>query len=125
MTKPLALVIEDNKKLADIFSIAVQRAGFKTEIIAEGRQALTRLAEIIPTLILLDLHLPHYSGEEILQHIKADERLGQVKIILTTADASRADFLENNVDLVLLKPIEPLQLMVLATRLRPYISEFD
>ena len=119
MTIPVAFIIEDDRKLANIFSIVVQQAGFEAEIIAEGQDALTRLADTIPSLIVLDLHLPKCSGEEILQQIKADERLAEVKIILATADALRAERLRAEVDLALLKPIDPLQLRSLATRLRP------
>jgi CheY-like chemotaxis protein len=117
MTGPLVLIIEDDENLATIFSMALQMADFETEIARSGRAALARLAEIIPDLILLDLHLPQVAGQEILRQIRADERLSGVKIILTTADALIGENLREEVDLVLLKPIGIAQLRDLAKRL--------
>lgn len=119
MNKPLALIIEDDQKLADIFSLSLQAAEFETEIAADGQTALSRLAEIIPAVVILDLHLPQVSGEKILKKIRADERLAQTRVMLATADAFMAEGLRADADLVLLKPISPTQLRDLAARLRP------
>jgi CheY-like chemotaxis protein len=125
MEKPLALIIEDDQKLADIFSLSLQAAEFLTEIVANGQIALTRLAEIVPAVVVLDLHLPHVSGEKILQQIRGDKRLAQTRIMLATADALMAEELRGEADLVLLKPISPTQLRDLAARLRPLDTMLD
>ena len=119
MTKPLALIIEDDKDLADIFTIALQSADFETETIEDGQKALERLAEVVPAVVVLDLNLPYVSGDEILRHIRADERLSETRVMLATANAPLADMLRQESDLVLLKPISPSQLRALAARLRP------
>ena len=118
MTQPLALIIEDDPKLADIFALSLETAGYQVEIIADGGAALTRLAEMAPDVVVLDLHLAHVSGEGILHYIRANIHLTKVHVILATADAAMADQLGEQVDLVLLKPISPFQLRDLATRLR-------
>ena len=117
--RPLALIIEDDPKLATIFAEALRQAGYKTEFILDGRRALERLAETIPAVVVLDIHLPYYSGTEILQQIRADSRLAQTRIMLATADALRADQLRAEADLVLLKPIGYRQLRDLAERYLP------
>lgn len=117
MTPPLALIIEDNERLADIFSITMGQVGFETEIINEGQSAIARLEGSVPSLIILDLHLPLCSGEEILTQIKAKNHFSAVKIILATADSLNSERLRNKVDAVLLKPINPIQLRTLATQL--------
>ena len=119
MTNPLALIIEDDPKLAKIFSIALESAKFQTEIIPDGEMALARLAEITPSIVVLDLHLPFVSGEEILHHIHADDRLVETRIMLATAAALMAEKLRKKTDLVLLKPISVNQLRSLAQRLHP------
>jgi CheY-like chemotaxis protein len=119
MSNPLALIIEDDENLADIFSLALRRAQFEVEIVQEGDKALTRLTEIIPAIVVLDLHLPHVSGETILHQLRADPRLAKTRVILATADAFLAGELREEADLVLLKPISPGQLRELASRLRP------
>ena len=116
---PLALIIEDEPDSAAIFSMALQQAGYQTEIALDGNQALKRLRVIIPTIVLLDLQLPQVSGKDILQQIRNDTRLARTKVILATADALRAQSLSESADLILLKPIGFQQLRDLATRLRP------
>jgi CheY-like chemotaxis protein len=124
MIKPLALIIEDDKRLAEIFSLALQKE-FEIEVIEEGHRALARLAELTPALVLLDLHLPNISGKKILRQIRSDERLNGTRIMLATADAVMAELLREEADLVLLKPISVHQLRELAMRLRPPDSLMD
>lgn len=116
-SRPCALIIEDDPQLGQIFTLALQ-GNFATELIPEGHDALVRLDELVPEVIVLDLHLPGVAGKDILAHIRGDERFNKSHIILATADARQAELLMDEVDLVLLKPVSPLQLRELATRLR-------
>ncbi|MFN8459922.1 MAG: response regulator [Anaerolineae bacterium] len=117
MTNPLILLIEDDPALGKIFSLALQGKGFTTEWVTDGAAALLRLAEITPNLVILDLHLPNVAGTSILAQIRADARLANTPVILTTADERLAQTLEEQANLVLLKPISPEQLSMLAARL--------
>ena len=120
MTKPLALIIEDEEMLATIFEQALVMAEYDTEVIRDGREAESRLqADPVPAVITLDLHLPHISGEDLLAQIRQDARFAQTKIIIATADARMGEYLDKKADLVLIKPIRFSQLRDLAARLRP------
>ena len=119
MTLPFALIIEDDPKLAIIFSESLKLAEFQTEIIRDGQAALERLAETVPDVVVLDLHLPFVSGRSILQRIRADGRLNETRVMVVTADAALADTLQSEADLALLKPVSVKQLRDLAVRLRP------
>ncbi len=113
-----ALVIEDDPEQQNIFRKAIEMAGFSVEVISRGTQALQRLDEVIPDLLLLNLHPPAVSAHEILRDIRADERLASVPVILATADPRLAETLSEESDLILLKPISFTQLRDLAARLR-------
>ena len=119
MTGRLALIVEDDQKLADIFAAALTSAGFETEIIYMGDEALTRLATLTPAIVVLDLHLPNVSGWQILRQIQADQRLAKTRVIVVTADALKAQDIRGVADLVLLKPISINQLRDMASRLSP------
>src|SRR5512143_2017490 len=106
MTKPFALIIEDDPVIGDILSISL-RNDFETELLRDGNEALTRIGEVVPALILLDLNLPSVSGKDIFAQISSDDRLKVTKVILCTADALQAEILHNQADLVLLKPVSP------------------
>lgn len=117
--KPLALVIEDDEDLVSLFADAMGAAGFEAEIIRNGYNALIRLDEIEPTVVVLDLHLPGVPGQDILQQIRGQRRLLNTQVVLATADPGLADSLATKADLVLIKPISFSQLRDLATRLMP------
>lgn len=119
MNKPLAFIVEDDPRLSDIFAETVRSAGYEVEIFPDGRQVLARLAETEPALIVLDLHLIHVDGEEVLAYIRKQQRLQNTAVMLATADDALAQNLEDQCDLVLLKPISVTQLRKLASRLRP------
>lgn len=73
--------------------------------------------EIAPYLILLDMHLPHVSGADLLDKIRADKRLKHTTVIITTADARMAEMYGNMADFVMVKPISFVQLRDLTARL--------
>ena len=117
----LALIIEDDEDLASIFAEALRGIGYEVELVADGRVAQERLkTRTPPFLILLDMHLPHVSGADLLTNIiKVDERLSKTMVIITTADARMGDTYGDQVDFVLIKPISFVQLRDLTSRLMP------
>ncbi|MFZ6028767.1 MAG: response regulator [Chloroflexota bacterium] len=117
-TNPQALVIEDDEKLSVIYTQALKIAGFDTQSIHDGQAAMEALQTARPVLIVLDLHLPHVSGDRILQSVREDENLCDTLVIVTTADPSMADTLQDQADFVFIKPVSFSQLRDLAIRLR-------
>jgi CheY-like chemotaxis protein len=73
----------------------------------------------VPFLILLDMHLPHVSGGELLTNMKQDERFDNTIMILTTADARMGEAYSDQADFVMIKPISFVQLRDLTSRLKP------
>ncbi len=118
MNKPIALVIEDDPMLSDVFCLTL-KANFDVHPILDGQLALQHLATNPADLIVLDMNLPGASGHEILNYIHSQDHLNGVKVILSTADALQADLFADRADLVLLKPVSPAQLRELSLRLIP------
>ncbi len=117
MDKPLALVVEDDPQLSQIFTITLSQA-FEVESIIDGALALTRLTEVVPHLVVLDINLPGANGAQILHFIRTEPRLKSTRVILATASARHADELQDKADIVLLKPVSISQLRDLADRLK-------
>jgi CheY-like chemotaxis protein len=117
----LALIIEDDEDLASIFAEALRGVGFDVEHIADGKAAQERLRNgAAPFLILLDMHIPHISGGDLLTNIiKKDERLAKTMVIITTADARMGETYGDMADFVMIKPISFVQLRDLTSRLKP------
>jgi CheY-like chemotaxis protein len=116
MTKPLALIIEDNEDQNLTFTTALEQSGYQAESIFDGDIALQRLKQVVPDMVILDLHLPNTNGSIILHQIRTDPRLTATRVILATADNAFASGMEFQTELVLLKPISFSQLKQLATR---------
>jgi len=116
----LALIIEDDEDLANIFAEAMRGVGYEVEHIADGKLAQERLKNgNIPFIILLDMHLPHVSGGDLLAEIKHNKNYSTTTLVITTADARMGDLYRDQADFVLVKPISFVQLRDLTSRLKP------
>ena len=118
MEKPFALIIEDDRDIAALFRHVLDIAGYHTKIEMHGKEAVKHLHSVRPDIVLLDLHLPGVSGVQILEQMRADERLKLVPVVVVTAYSRDADSLPVEPDLVLLKPVNLEQLSNLVQRLR-------
>jgi putative two-component system response regulator len=113
------MVIEDNADQNLVFTMALNKAGYATQSVNNGTDAQKLLNEVVPHIVVLDLHMPDIDGNILLAQIRSDKRLAKVNVILATADAAFADALEAQAELVLLKPVSFSQLSDLASRFNP------
>jgi diguanylate cyclase (GGDEF)-like protein len=118
MEKPFALIVEDDRDIAALFRHVLDIAGYRTEAVLDGREAVERLQSVLPDIVLLDLTLPGVPGAKILELMRASDRLKDVPVVVVTAHSHIADSLPVEPDLVLLKPVNLSQLSNLVQRLR-------
>jgi len=118
MDKPFALLIEDDRDVASLFRHVLGMAGYRSESVYDGLEAMKRLAETQPDVVLLDLQLPGLSGVDILKKMRADERMKTIPVVVITAYAYYAKSLPVEPDLFLLKPVDIHDLTSLIQRLR-------
>lgn len=88
---PLVLVVEDEAALAALLRYNLERAGYRVAEAADGPEALTRIAEDPPDLVLLDWMLPALSGLEVCRQIRRRPGGGQLPVIMLTARSEDAD----------------------------------
>ena len=118
MKHPLALIIEDDPDVADLYCHSLGLIGFRPELVGTPIDALSRSAGETPSLILLDLRLGNeFAGPGLLKSFRADDRLKQVPVIVISGYARRAEDLVDEADFILLKPVDVRQLMGLALRI--------
>lgn len=120
MSKPMAVVVEDDKDLALIFRKAMQISGFEAEAYYDAQSAIDRLQEIVPTLVILDMHLPgDMDGRSVLRYIRQQPQLKAVKVIVATADQDITyGEVNQSADIVLLKPVGFQKLQRIASQWR-------
>jgi PAS domain S-box-containing protein len=85
------LYIEDNlANLSLVETILLSRPQWRTMPALQGQIGVELAREHTPDLILLDLHLPDISGEEVLRRLRSEERTASIPIVVITADATRS-----------------------------------
>ena len=105
------LVVDDNEMNRDLLGRRLQRQGYRVTMAVDGRQALEIIAQEPFDLVLLDIMLPVMNGYQVLEHLKADQSLSHIPVIITTAlDESdgKAKCMELGAEDYLTKPFNPV-----------------
>ncbi|MBV9653279.1 MAG: phosphate regulon transcriptional regulator PhoB [Acetobacteraceae bacterium] len=89
--KPLVLVVEDEAALATMLRYNLEKQGFRVEEASDGQEALTRIAETRPDLVLLDWMLPAMSGIEVCRQIRRGPATRDLPVIMVTARTEDQD----------------------------------
>ncbi len=108
------LVVEDDRDIADLVGRALEKAGYTTEILSSGRDAVATIATRPPDLLVLDLMLPHVDGLEICRAVRSQEKTAAIPIIMLTArgdESERIVGLEIGADDYMGKPFSPNELV--------------
>ncbi len=85
------LVVEDNELNLKLFCELLRAHGYRAEPVRDGREAMARAREFGPDLIVMDIQMPHISGLELIEQMKADTELKPVPIMAVTAYAAKGD----------------------------------
>jgi CheY-like chemotaxis protein len=85
------LVVDDESDVRLVLNAMLTRDGYSVTEAADGREALDLLEDREFDLIFLDLMMPRLTGEEVLEFLKADERLARIPVIVLTAKSQLKD----------------------------------
>ncbi len=113
---PLILVVDDSITVRRVTQRFLQREGYRVVMAADGLQALERLQEERPALVLSDIEMPRMDGFDLARNIRADVRLSKLPIVMITsriAEKHREHAKELGVDHYLGKPYSEEELMSL------------
>src|SRR3954454_5527681 len=91
LAKPLVLVVEDEVPLLTLLRYNLEKQGFRVEEAADGQEALLRVAETRPDLVLLDWMLPQLSGLEVCRQLRRRPATRDLPIIMVTARVEQQD----------------------------------
>jgi len=85
------LIVEDNALNIKLFCDLLAAHGHQPEAVTDSRNALEKARSFEPDLVITDIQLPHVSGLELIQLIRADETIKDVPIMAVTAYATAGD----------------------------------
>ena len=106
---PLILVVDDVPDNVEILQMRLEAQGYEVATAADGIEALEKIGELKPDLVLLDVMMPKLDGIETVKRLKADVSLPFIPVILVTAKADASDVvggLEAGGDDYLTKPVD-------------------
>jgi two-component system phosphate regulon response regulator PhoB len=89
--KPMVLVVEDEASLATMLRYNLEKQGFRVEEAVDGQEAMTRISESPPDIVLLDWMLPVMSGIEVCRQIRRRPATRDLPVIMVTARTEDQD----------------------------------
>ena len=111
---PLVMVVDDSLTMRKVTGRVLERHNFEVTVARDGVEALERLEERVPDLMLLDIEMPRMDGYELATAMKADPRFKDVPIVMITSrtgDKHRQRAMELGVQRYMGKPYQELDLM--------------
>ena len=119
------LVVDDNEMNCEVLKDLLEQEGFSVQTAPHGQEALRIMRREHPDLLLLDMMMPYFSGEDVIKAMQADNLLQDIPVILITARASEDDRLFGlslGADDYLAKPIHHEELLF---RVRNILHRLD
>jgi len=111
---PLVMVVDDSVTMRKVTGRVLERHNFEVATAKDGVDALERMTDVVPDLMLLDIEMPRMDGYELATHMKADARLRGVPIVMITSrtgEKHRQRAFEIGVERYLGKPYQEPELM--------------
>ncbi|MEO0973098.1 MAG: response regulator, partial [Pseudomonadota bacterium] len=120
--KPLALVVDDSITVRRVTSRLLERNGVRVLTARDGIDAISVMEEHLPDVLLLDIEMPRMDGYELVAHMRKQERLAHLPIVMITSrvgEKHRAHGLALGVNDYLGKPYQEAQLL---SALEPFLQ---
>lgn len=115
------LVVDDDRVIQQLLEVNLELEGYEVvATAADGKEALEKIAELKPDLVILDIMMPKMDGLEVCRRLRADPDLAKIPVILLSARAQDMDIregLEIGASAYLTKPFDPVELLEVVGRL--------
>ena len=114
------LAVDDERSIVRLVQVNLERQGYNVVTAFDGKQALERIAEHRPDLVICDVMMPYMDGFEVLTAIRKDPATRELPVIMLTAKAMDNDVFtgyQRGADCYLTKPFSPLELISFVKRI--------
>jgi CheY-like chemotaxis protein len=118
------LLADDSVTAQNMGRKILAEAGYEVITVNNGAAAMKKISETKPDLVVLDVHMPGYSGLEVCQRLRETPKLARIPVLLTVGklEPFRADDARRvNADAYVIKPFEATELLAVLTRLEDKI----
>ena len=114
------LAVDDEKHIVRLVQVNLERQGYQVVTANDGKEALQKVADENPDLVVLDVMMPYMDGFEVLQNLRRNPSTRDIPVIMLTAKAQDADVFkgwQSGVDCYLTKPFNPMELLSFVKRI--------
>ncbi|WP_305791152.1 response regulator [Tabrizicola sp. TH137] len=80
------LAVDDSLTMRELLRSALSEAGYAVTLASDGREALVRLAETTPDLIVTDLNMPHLDGFGLIEAVRSGVQAARIPILVLTTE---------------------------------------
>ena len=114
------LAVDDEKHIVRLVQVNLERQGYEVITASDGKEALQKVEDERPDLVVLDVMMPYMDGFEVLQNLRRNPSTREIPVIMLTAKAQDADVFkgwQSGVDCYLTKPFNPMELIAFVKRI--------
>lgn len=114
------MAVDDDHVIRGLLEVNLEMEGHEVVTAVDGQDALDRVEEEAPDLILLDVMMPNVNGWQVAETLKSNPRTRNIPIVFLSARAMEADVRKGTdlgVQAYVTKPFDPIDLMELVNRL--------
>jgi DNA-binding response OmpR family regulator len=120
MPKPSVLIVDDDPAALRMIEYIFRRANYAVHLASNGPVALSKVNEVKPDLVILDVMMPEVSGLEVCERLRAQPATAHLPIIMLSAKDQvddKVDGFEAGADDYVSKPVDPQELLARAKAL--------
>lgn len=111
MSRQIVLVVDDEHKIREILSLYLTKEGFQVEEAADGVEAIRKIDQIKPNVIILDIMMPILDGIEVCRQVRKFSRVPIIMLSARSEDEDRIMGLELGADDYIAKPFNPREVI--------------
>lgn len=119
------LIIEDDNEIAEIEKAYLSKEGFDVSVYEDGRMIASKLDDVNPDLIILDLNLPFIDGVEVIKSIRMISNVPVIMVTARNTDIDELLGLERGADDYIRKPFNPNILVARVNKFFKTKEEFE
>jgi two-component system alkaline phosphatase synthesis response regulator PhoP/two-component system response regulator VicR len=114
------LTVDDERSIVRLVQVNLERNGYRVETAFDGREALEKIAQSRPDMVVLDVMMPYMDGFEVLERLQRDPATRDLPVIMLTAKANDADVFhgyQGGAYCYITKPFSPQELLLIVKRI--------
>ena len=119
INRPVILVVDDDAAIRLLIQDVLDDVQYKVILADDGAAALTAMATVLPDLVTLDLELPGINGAQVLELMRQDEQLQQVKVVIISSLEIVPPHVKELAQAIIRKPFDIDTLLQIIQRLAP------